>query len=900
VTNEHAGGVAAVTSREFASGQRVFGRYTLVKVLGRGGMGIVWLARDEELERDVALKFLPDLMIQDRALLDQLKRETKRCLELTHLHIVRIHDFVHDERSGCISMEYVNGETLSNLRAEKEQKVFEPHEIAAWISQLCDALDYAHNRARVIHRDLKPANLMVNQRGDLKITDFGIARSLADPATRLTSELGCCGTLVYMSPQQLNGDRSTHFDDIYSLGATIYELLTSKPPFYSGNIDRQICERVAPSMTERRKELDIEPASIPQIWEKVVAGCLAKDPLRRPQSAAEVAQQLQLTPAKVGTRVAPSERSKRKALLIGGIAALSLLVLAGLYLGAFKRHDKPVPQAVAIPEKSIAVLPFENLSADQENAFFTDGVQDEILTDLAKVADLKVISRTSVMQYRNAATRNLREIAQQLGVAHVLEGSVQRAGGRVRVSAQLIDARTDMHLWAERYDRDLADVFAIQSEIAKTIADQLQAKISPSERAAIEKAPTTDLAAFDLYERAKALWADVTDPLHAKEKLPQAAQLLDEAVARDPQFLLAWCLLSRVHGALYWTGHDHTQSRLDLANEAVQTALRLQPEAGEAHRALATYYYYGFRDYARARSELAIARRSLPNDAEIFLYTGYIDRREGQWEEATHNMERGLELDPRNLFALQQLAPTYLMQHRCTDAARIYDSALRLVPGDPYTRILRALVELDWRADIKPFQTTLGTVVAENPSAGPDVDTPLYALCERTAAAAARALTNYPRDGVTTYYGVNCPRAYWEGVVARWQRDSAKAQVAFIAARREVEKLLAKQPDLAVAISLLGVIDAGLGRKEQALQEGRRACELLPISKDAITGVALAVNLAQIYAWTGEKDLAIEQIAEVERVPNELSYGLLKLHPYWDSLRGDPRFEKIVASLAPK
>jgi len=305
---------------------------------------------------------------------------------------------------------------------------------------------------------------------------------------------------------------------------------------------------------------------------------------------------------------------------------IALLVVIGLF--AFQRFGPSHSTAsTGIPEKSIAVLPFENLSAERENAFFTDGVQDEILTDLAKVADLKVISRTSVMQYKNATTRNLREIAQQLGVAHVLEGSVQRAGGRVRVSAQLIDARSDTHLWAERYDRDLADVFAIQSEIAKTIANQLQAKISPSEKAAIEKAPTTDLTVFDLYERAKALWADVTDPLHAKEKLPQAAQLLDEAVARDPQFLLAWCLLSRVHGALYWTGHDRTPARLDLANVAVQTALRLQPDTGEAHRALATYYYYGFRDYARARRELAVARRTLPNDAEVFLYTGLIDRR---------------------------------------------------------------------------------------------------------------------------------------------------------------------------------------------------------------------------------------------------------------------------------
>src|SRR6266478_4850955 len=302
----------------------------LVKVLGRGGMGIVWLARDEELERDVALKFLPDLMIRDHALFDQLRREAKRCLELTHPHIVRIHDFIHDERSGCISMEYIDGETLSNLRAEKDQRVFEPDEIATWISQLCDALDYAHNRANVIHCDLKPANLMVNQRGDLKVSDFGIARSLGDSVSRLTVEEGRSGTLIYMSPQQLNGERCTHLDDIYSLGASIYELLTSKPPFYSGNIDRQICERVAPSMTERRKELDIEPALIPQLWEDVVAACLAKDPSRRPQSAAEVAQRLGLTPAQTRTRVAPRKRLNKKALRIGGIAALSLLVLAGL------------------------------------------------------------------------------------------------------------------------------------------------------------------------------------------------------------------------------------------------------------------------------------------------------------------------------------------------------------------------------------------------------------------------------------------------------------------------------------------------------------------------------------------------------------------------------------------
>jgi TolB-like protein/cytochrome c-type biogenesis protein CcmH/NrfG len=795
-------------------------------------------------------------------------------------------------------MEYIDGETLSNLRAEKEQKVFEPDEIADWTGQLCDALDYAHNHAKVIHRDLKPANLLVNQRGDLKVSDFGIARSLGDSASRLTLEEGRSGTLVYMSPQQLNGERSTHLDDIYSLGASIYELLTSKPPFYSGNIDRQICERVAPSMTERRKEFDIEPALIPQVWEDSVGACLAKDPSRRPQSASEVAQRLQLAGRPTGMGTALGKVS-RKGLLVGGIVTLCVFSLAGLYFGVLKPQAKPVPEAASIPEKSVAVLPFENLSANQENAFFADGVQDEILTNLAKIADLKVISRTSVMRYKREAKRNLREIAKALGVARVVEGSVQRTGNRVRVSAQLIDARTDMHLWAERYDRDLADVFAIQSEIAKTIADQLQAKISANEKAAIDKPATTDLLAYDLYSRAQALWGDVSDPVHARQNLLQAARFLNEALGRDPDFVLAWCLLSKTHAALYKQGYDDSLPHLDLAHAAVQTALRLRPDAGEVHLTLANYYYYGFGDYEHARNELTIAKRTLPNNSEIFAYSGFIDRRQGRWAEATQSLEHAIQLDPRNTFILQQLALTYSWQHRYADETRTWDLLLTIVPGDPLTRISRARVPLHWRADIRPYQTTFTSLLRENPSVASDVDDPLLALCERTAAAASRVLANYPREGVSVR-GVTFPRAYWEGVFARWEGNTAKARAAFTAARSEVAKTVEEHPDFAAGLSLLGMIDAGLGRNEEALREGRRACELLPIAKDALDGTAFAVNLAQIYAWTGEKNLAISQIAGIIRAPNLLSYGLLKLHPYWDPLRGDRRFEKIVSSLAPE
>jgi serine/threonine protein kinase/Tfp pilus assembly protein PilF len=899
VTNESAGGVAAATSREFASGQKVFGRFTLVKVLGRGGMGIVWLAHDEELERNVALKFIPDLMIQDRVVFDQLKREAKRCLELTHPHIVRIHDFIHDERSGCISMEYIDGETLSNLRAEKEQKVFEPLDLTAWIGQLCDALDYAHNRAKVIHRDLKPANLMVNQRGDLKVSDFGIARSLGDSVSRLTMEQGRSGTLAYMSPQQLGGERGTHLDDIYSLGASLYELLTSKPPFYSGNIDRQIHERVALSMTERRKELDIEPALVPQVWEDAVAACLAKDPSRRPQSAAEVAQRLQLAPGQTRTRRAPGKNSNRKALLVGGIAALSVLALAGLYVGVLKRETKPVSQTAAIPEKSIAVLPFENLSEEKANQFFADGVQDEILTDLARIADLKVISSMSVMQYKSGIARNLREIGQQLGVANVVEGRVQRSGNRVRVNAQLVDTRTDRHLWAQTYDRDLADVFAIQSEIAKTIADQLQAKLSPREQAAINRPPTSDIAAFDLYARAKTVL--LRQGSLAAGQMPnvlQAIDLLNQAVTRDPSFFDAYCLLAFAHYALYFEGFDHTSARLALADAAVQAASGLRPDAGETHLARAQNLYLGYLDYEGAMGELELARQTLPNDPRLFFWRGMIERRQGRWEESIPDLERGIELDPRNFHILEEAAFCYKALRRYGEERATRDRVLAFEPDNAVIKVERALVELNSKADTRPLHQMIDSIRASNPAAMPSIADAwlVCALAERDATTAKDALTALGENPINLISddNVRFRRSFFDGVIARMAKDDDKARLAFTAARAEQEKVVRAQPNYALAVCALGLIDAALGRKDGALREGRRAVELLPPEKDALDGSAMVKYLAMIAAWVGDKDLAFEQLATAIRLPTGLSYGELKLLPLWDPLRGDRRFEKLA------
>jgi TolB-like protein/class 3 adenylate cyclase/Flp pilus assembly protein TadD len=604
--------------------------------------------------------------------------------------------------------------------------------------------------------------------------------------------------------------------------------------------------------------------------------------------------------AKLPQRFETVQKRRRRLRWAATAAALLALAIVIAGIAMFSRYR--AQSTLTAPEKSIAVLPFENLSDDKENAYFTEGVGEEILTDLAKIADLKVISRTSVMQYRNAVRRNLREIGEQLGVAHVLEGSVQRRGGRVRVSAQLIDARTDAHLWAEHYDRPLDDVFAIQSEVAQAIADQLNAKLSPAEKEAIKRRPTADLVAYDLYLRAEALRVASSFNARLKENLLEATRLLEQAIARDPTFFLAYCQLAEAHDLIYFFGSDHTPARLALANTAIQGALHLRPDSGEAHLALAQHFYRGYRDYEHALAELTLARRLLPNDSLVFELTGFITRRQGRWDESTMDLERALELDPRNLFFLQQLSFTYEFQRRYRDLAAVLDRALKLVPSDPETRVARALIDLAERADARPVHATIEAVVAEGPAAARSIaDKWLYvALCERDNFGVSRALAVVPPEGISVGSNIWSPRAYFEAVAARARGDATVARAGFTAARTEVEKTTREQPDYAQGLTILGLIDAGLGRKDDAIREGRRAVELVPVSKDAIDGTDLILNLAVIYAWTGEKDLALKQLAEAAQLPSSLNYGWLRLHPDWDTLRNDPRFEKIVASLAPK
>src|SRR5262249_35329102 len=502
--------------------------------------------------------------------------------------------------------------------------------------------------------------------------------------------------------------------------------------------------------------------------------------------------------------------------------------------------------------------------------------------------------------------RNLRKIAEDLGVAHVVEGSVQRAGNKVRVNAQLIDARNDAHLWAQTYDRDLADVFAIQSEIAKAIADQLQAKLSPNEKQAIEQPPTTDLAAFDLYSRAKSLLLTLSFNLTYTPDVRKAIELLDEAVKRDPSFFDAYYQLAWAHEWLYaLSGLDHTPARLALAEAALQAATPLRPDAGETHLARANYLYYGRRDYAGALAELESVRQALPNDPRVFELTGYILRRRGQQDEGLRNLLRAVELDPRNFFTLQQIALSYVYLGRYGEAIAALDRALSIVPDNVEMRAERAQFEFFWKADTRPLHQTIDAILAQGPTAIASTADGWFvcALAERDAATAERALAVLGDNPSWFEDAINLSRSLGEGLLARMTKNEAKARSAFAAAREEREKIVQAQPDYGPALCVLAMVDAALGNKDLALEEGRRAIALTPLEKDVNNGSRVIQYFAITAAWTGDKELALQQLETGLRAPVTsvlMSYGALKLLPYWDPLRGDPRFEKIVASLAPK
>ena len=881
---------------ESISGSRIQD-YELLNEVARGGMGIVYRARQRVPVRIVALKMILPAHVGSADAMKRFRAETEAAASLEHEGILPIYAVGEHDGAPFYSMKFAEGGTLADRLGQYRAKL---RDAAALVAALARAVAYAHERG-ILHRDLKPANVLFDGAGKPYVSDFGLAKWLARESD-LTQTLAVLGTPFYMAPEQaIASHMVTASADVYSLGAILYHLLTGQPPF-TGDTPMKVLRRAAEQPAPRPRQTN---RSIPPDLETICLKCLEKEPAWRYPSAAALADDLdrfrnrRAIHARRAGRLTRSGKWVRRnptgALLMASLIAFAAAVGWNIWKSELIRQ--PVTTG-------IAVLPFKNLSEQTENAAFADGVQDDILTKLAKIADLKVISRTSVMDYRGK--RNMRQIGNELRVSHVLEGSVRRTGTHLHLNAQLIDTRTDTHVWVEQYDRDLNDVFAIQSEIAQKVADQLHAKITPAEKVAIERKPTGDLVAFGLYSRANDILFN--DILWGKNSgtadYVQAVDLLNRAVARDPSFLEAYCQLAFVHDQLYFAGIDRTPARLAMAKDAIDSAFRLKPDSGEAHFAQAVHLYRGYGDYDGALAELEIARQTLPNQARIFQLMGFIQRRQGRWEESTRNLERAADLDPRNLGTLEDLSSDYARFRRYAEAKTWLTRAVAVAePDDISMKLALPEGELDVNANTRPLHEAIDSLRATNPAAGTSAiahDWLFCALAERDGAAATQALSALNENEISLGDQVSFNRHFVEGLIARMTNDERNAQLAFAAARAEQEKIVEAQPDFGPAWCVLGMIDAGLGRKEEALREGRRALELLPVEKDALVGQYLARYFAVIAAWVGEKDLACEQLAVVVQPPSNVSYGELKLMPWWDPLRGDPRFEKIVASLAPK
>lgn len=565
------------------------------------------------------------------------------------------------------------------------------------------------------------------------------------------------------------------------------------------------------------------------------------------------------------------------------------------------RTDALSPPAT-VPEKSIAVLPFANLSDDRENSFFADGVHDDILSSLARIADLKVISRTSVQQYRTG-DRNLREIAAALGVAHILEGTVRRAGNRVRVNAQLINALTDAHIWAETFDRELTDLFAIQTELAENIVRALRANLSPTEMAELQIQPTKDLEAYDLYIQARDLfrWSGIGDP---HENGSKALPLLEQALARDPEFVLAHYLASRIHGELFWFGYDKSLARLAKSKAAAETAVRLRPEMGEGHLALAFYHYYSARDYESAIRELTLAQRALPNESDVASALAMIERRRGRWEESILHLERARQLDPRNISALWNLSETLTYLRRFAEADRVLVDAIAIAPEAHMFSIARAEFALRARGETAPLRAALQRIpVSFDPGGAITTIAVRLALMEHEYDEAERRLgtcteCKYNDVGLCGLVGAlddyTVPRDWYVGLIARGRGRTEEAQRAFAAAKEAVLVEAQGSPDDAKVLIMRGLIEAMLGQVAEAIANGERAAERLPISADALDGPLIATNLAAIYALVGRKDQALALLERLVRQIGGPTPGMLRVEPQWDGLRGERRFQELL------
>jgi len=881
------------------------GNYQILEEIGRGGMGVIYRARQRHSRRIVALKRILGFHSDSRETLARFRREAEAAASLDHPNILTIYE-VSETEDGLpfFSMKFAAGGSVQDVARSLRD---DPRRIVRLMAKVTRAVQHAHVQG-ILHRDLKPGNVLLDGCGEPLVSDFGLAKWL-DTSSDLTRTLTVFGTPGYIAPEQAQGPakKLTLSADIYSIGAVLFDLFTGRTPFLGEHalaVVKQAGEKPAPKLRTLAPLADRD-------LETICAKCLEREPQARYHSAGDLADDLErwlegrpivarpISPAARAWRW--SRRNQRLAVTASVCASLGIAVLL-LFRSQWQAHETIADMRGRFfsPTKSIAVLPFEDLNPDKNDTLFAENVQDEILNDLTRVADLKVISRNSVINFPSGVNRDLNSIAKRLGVAHVLEGDVQKMGQRVRVRVQLFDAATERQMWSEHYERSRVDIFSLENEIALQVVAQLRARFSAEEKAAIESRSIGDVVAYELYREAKNIEDGIGLDSKALEHLPDAERLLKRALLRDPSLFAAHCLLARVEDEIYFFGLDRTPARLATAQAAIDSARQLQPQAGEAHLALAQHLYWGYRDYDAARKELAIAAQQLPNSSSILELVAYMDRRQGHWDSALKSFQRALELDPLNVALHQQIAMTNLYMRRFPEAAAALDRAVTIAPDDITTRVYRATIDLWRNADMAPLRSTLDAALARDPTAADQVIEHLFqlALMERNVYKAQQALT---RIGPSGLGGENFPAPYalCEAMIARLRRDSAAEADALSRARTELNRMVDRQPTYAEALSVLGLVEAALGDKQQAIAAGGRAAELLPISKDARCGEIILENLALTYALVGEKDKAFGQLERIMHVPGDMNYGDFRLNPRWDSLRDDPRFDKLIAVFAP-
>ncbi len=894
-------------------GQRV-GAYVIVREIGHGGMGTVFLAEraDGQFEKQVAIKIL-NRGADTAEILRRFRAERQILAKLDHPNIARLLDAgTTDDGLPYFIMDYIVGVPVTRFAITQNLSIRQRLEL---FHKICTAVKFAH-RNLIVHRDIKPSNILVNADGEPKLLDFGIAKLLAvvDDAAQLTSNLEQQLTPICASPEQIKGNPITVATDIYSLGTLLYELLSNQKP-HRFSVARPTREELAlvvgeqapppPSETSEARTARLLRGDL----DAIVLFAMHKAPEMRYATvadfAADIRRHLACEPVMareptLSYRASCLARRTRPRLVVA--AAAIVILVTGILFVLWTRVQQNAGEATATAawkgsaaasdlRKSIAVLPFESLGNNNPPSYFADGVQDNILTDLGKVGDLKVISRSGVAAYRGK-NRNIKQIGRDLGVANVLEGSVQVFGDRVRINAQLIDTQTDTQIWAEQYDRKVEDIFALQSELAQTIAAQLKATLSTGEKAEIWKQPTQDLQAYDFYLRARAIWNRMRG-LNPSPSWDETINLLNEAVARDSKFTLAYCFLNECHALYYRFGEDHSPSHLAAAKDAAETALRLEPDSQDARLALARYYYHGLSDYARTEEELSRIPASVPHEVEFYTLASLVERRLGQWEASMRDGEKAVELDPQNAELAVNVSQTYSGLRRFGDSERVANAAIARLRGAATERLW--LVKNEAALGMGNLEEARAALDAVPNGKGMDFQMGQLwlAFLERNygAAKAIAAAASKEVKKTSNFWLTVAAVADAEGDVEGMRQANAEA-------KRVALDALVSRPDNPELLSDLAVAEIALGRKEEGLQLARRAAAMLPLSADAVIGPMCQIRLVQALASTGDREGAFEKLSELVKQPFSPNYGDLKLNPMWDDLRSDARFDRILAEAA--